>query len=341
MTMQTVRIRLRKPTRVFTFLSRDVPLKRDDACVVRSDRGLEYGTCVTAPEECPEGLEKRLKMTVVRKATLNDESSFRQIQIDEERAKQVCAQKISQHNLPMKLVDVEYTFDKHKVVFYFTAAERVDFRRLVRDLAQSLRTRIELRHIQVRDEAKLIGGLGMCGRSLCCSTWLREFHPISMKMAKRQNLSLNPSKISGQCGRLLCCLGYEDDLYPKKKKAKPKTDEAPAVETTPEKEEPAEAVTPEVKQDGAMLDLIVPGDFGRAVEDHGDGDKPPSSVVEGFGAKNPEKTPPPESPRPEPPERAAQPPKNEAGEPKKKSSRRRRRRRRSRSKRSSSGNTGS
>jgi len=128
----------------------------------------------------------------------------------------------------MKLVDVEYTFDRRKVVFYFTAEQRVDFRELVRDLAHTLKARIELRHIQVRDQAKMVGGIGECGRLLCCRTWLREFMPISMKMAKRQNLSLNPEKISGQCGRLMCCLSYENDQYEAKKKKK----KAPATPDT-------------------------------------------------------------------------------------------------------------
>ena len=218
--MQTVKVRLRKPTRVFTFVSEDIPLKRNDKCIVRSDRGLEYGTCIVAPEDCPEGMKELIKMNVVRRASLADETTFNQIQRDEDRAKEVCAHKIAQHKLPMKLVDAEYTFDKHKVIFYFTAAERVDFRKLVRDLAQDLKTRIELRHIQVRDEAKIVGGLGVCGRVLCCASWLTEFKPISMKMAKRQNLSLNPSKISGQCGRLLCCLAYENDQYQDPRKAR-------------------------------------------------------------------------------------------------------------------------
>lgn len=216
--MQTVRVRLRKPTRVFTFLSRDIPLNRDDACVVKSDRGLEYGTCVVEPEPCPPGAEERYKMNVLRKVNTTDASNYRQLLLDEQKARTVCVEKIAKRSLPMKLIDVEYTFDKHKVVFYFTAADRVDFRELVRDLARELKARIELRHIQVRDEAKLVGGLGVCGRELCCSTWLREFRPVSMKMAKRQNLSLNPSKISGQCGRLLCCLGYEHELYEERKK---------------------------------------------------------------------------------------------------------------------------
>lgn len=235
--MQTVKIRLRKPTRVFTFLCEDIPLKRDDKCIVRNDKGLEYGMCIVAPEDCPEGMKELIKMNVVRRASLADEATFNQIQRDEDRAKAVCAEKIAQHKLPMKLVDVEYTFDKHKIVFYFTAAERVDFRKLVRDLAQELKTRIELRHIQVRDEAKIVGGLGVCGRELCCASWLTEFKPISMKMAKRQNLSLNPSKISGQCGRLLCCLAYENEQYIDPRRLRAASRAAAAVEADAETEE--------------------------------------------------------------------------------------------------------
>lgn len=219
--MQTVKVRLRKPSRVFTFLNRDIPLERNDTCIVRSDRGLEYGVCVLPSEPCEKEDEERLKMTVVRRTTSHDETTFEQIIDNEERASKVCIEQIQAHNLAMKLVDVEYSFDQRKVVVYFTAEERVDFRELVRDLARELKVRIELRHIQVRDEAKMIGGIGTCGRELCCTTWLKDFAPISMKMAKRQNLSLNPSKISGQCGRLMCCLSYENEHYSKEKKARP------------------------------------------------------------------------------------------------------------------------
>jgi cell fate regulator YaaT (PSP1 superfamily) len=212
--MQTVKVRLRKPTRVFTFLcEEEIPLVRNEDCIVRTERGLEYGTCIVPPEPLPEAAKNRYKMNVVRKITHQDETTFHHIQMEEERALETCKIRVREHNLPMKLVDAEYTFDRHKIIFYFTAEDRVDFRQLVRDLATDLKTRIELRHIQVRDEAKIHGGIGVCGRELCCSTWLREFKPISMKMAKRQNLSLNPSKISGQCGRLLCCLSYENEQY--------------------------------------------------------------------------------------------------------------------------------
>ena len=218
---QTVKVRLRKSSRVFTFLCRNIDLKRNDACIIRTDRGLEFGACVLPPEESGPEAKERFKMSVVRRATDHDKMTQRQIGDDEERAKEVCSEKIKARDLPMKLVDCEYSFDRRKVVFYFTAEDRVDFRQLVRDLARELKTRIELRHIQVRDQAKIIGGIGTCGRELCCTTWMKEFIPISMRMAKRQNLSLNPSKISGQCGRLMCCLSYENELYSGQKRAKP------------------------------------------------------------------------------------------------------------------------
>ncbi len=216
---QIVRVRMRKPLRVFQFVVRDITLRRNDACVVRSDRGLEYGVCVDSPEDATPQDEERLKMSVVRRASDHDTMTHKQIQMDEERAKDLCKRKIRERNMAMKLVECEYSFDRKKVIFYFTAEDRVDFRDLVRDLAREFKARIELRHIQVRDEAKIVGGIGSCGRELCCTTWLREFLPISMKMAKRQNLSLNPSKISGQCGRLLCCLAYENDLYQRGRRA--------------------------------------------------------------------------------------------------------------------------
>lgn len=211
--MQTVKIRLRKPRRVFSFLCPDLPLLRDETCVVQSDRGLELGDVILPPEPCPPEMERRYSMRVLRKMSSKDAATQQFLEDEERKARSLCKEKIAQRKLPMKLVDAEYTFDKKKIIFYFTAEDRVDFRDLVRDLARDLRTRIELRHIQVRDEAKMVGGIGGCGRELCCTTWLNEFKPISMRMAKKQNLSLNPSKISGQCGRLLCCLAYENDMY--------------------------------------------------------------------------------------------------------------------------------
>ncbi len=213
--MQVVKVRLRKPRRVLSFLCGDaLTLNRDEPCIVQSDHGPEWGLCILPPEPCPPDMESHYPMRLLRKANPNDYKTFDVMLHQECKARAVCQEKIRQRNMPMKLVDVEYTFDQRKVIFYFTADDRVDFRELVRDLAHELRTRIELRHIQVRDEARLVGGLGSCGRQLCCATWLNEFKPISMRMAKRQNLSLNPAKISGQCGRLLCCLNYEFEQYP-------------------------------------------------------------------------------------------------------------------------------
>jgi cell fate regulator YaaT (PSP1 superfamily) len=216
--MQLVRVRLRKPRRVFNFLSYDLVLKRADACIVQSDRGLEWGEVILPPEPIVDDSGPRTTMRVIRRVNEEDQQTQGRLEEEEKKAYALCLEKIRERKMGMKLVDVEYTFDKKKVIFYFTAEDRVDFRDLVRDLAQILKTRIELRHIQVRDEAKMVGGIGGCGRELCCSTWLNEFKPISMRMAKSQNLALNPSKISGQCGRLLCCLSYEHELYEEMKR---------------------------------------------------------------------------------------------------------------------------
>ena len=254
---QTVKVRMRKPGRVFTFLVRNIPLNRNDHCVVRSDRGLEYGVVVMPPEDCSEDEENRFKMTVVRRSTHHDDTTHSQLKLDEERAVSLCREKIRDRKLPMKLVDCEYSFDRKKIIFYFTAEDRVDFRELVRDLAQELKARIELRHIQVRDEAKIVGGIGTCGRELCCTTWMREFVPISMKMAKKQNLSLNPSSISGQCGRLMCCLSYENDQYTRAKKTRRESAPPPEPAEIREKmEENAEAAVGVLK-DTTLSDVIV------------------------------------------------------------------------------------
>lgn len=211
--MSIVRIRLRKPRRVLDFLCGDKVLQRDDVCIVESEHGLEWGVCVLPPEPVAPEISERVTMRVLRKATDADLEGMKKIEAEEVRAADLCRKRIVKRNLPMLLVDVECTYDRHKITFYFTAENRVDFRELVRDLARELHSRIELRHIQVRDRSKLVGGLGSCGRTLCCATWMEEFMPISMRMAKCQNLSLNPSKISGQCGRLLCCLSYENEGY--------------------------------------------------------------------------------------------------------------------------------
>ncbi|MCK5862661.1 MAG: stage 0 sporulation family protein [Candidatus Hydrogenedentes bacterium] len=213
--MNIAQIRLRKPRRVLSFLCDGIALDRDESCIVESGQGLEWGTCVLPPEPCSDEIAKRMSVHVIRKAGEDDLNSYMELEQEEKKAQAVCQEHIDKRSLPMKLVDTEYTFDRHKITFFFTAENRVDFRELVRELARELHSRIELRHIQVRDRSKVIGGLGCCGRVLCCTSWLDEFVPISMRMAKCQNLSLNPGKISGQCGRLLCCLSYENELYKK------------------------------------------------------------------------------------------------------------------------------
>jgi cell fate regulator YaaT (PSP1 superfamily) len=286
--MDITRIRVRKPTRVFDFLCENIALDRDDACVVRSERGLEYGEVVLPPEPCPAEIAKRTEGRVVRKITLADEGTLHSLAVDERKALDICKEKVAQHRLPMKLVDAEYTFDKHKVVFYFTAADRVDFRQLVRDLAQDLKTRIELRHIQVRDEAKIVGGIGVCGRELCCSTWLTEFKPVSMKMAKRQNLSLNPTKISGQCGRLLCCLTYENEMYPGRRKPPAAL---PVEEPVPDVEEILAAAEEEADAEDETLDIIVESADEEAQAPEADGEKPKRKRRRRKRSKRPEGNP--------------------------------------------------
>ncbi len=181
--------------------------------IVETSRGLEFGkVSMSVKEICEEEIVSPLK-EIVRIATENDKAQVQKNKKKEQEAFVICEEKIAAHKLDMKLVDVEYTFDGNKILFYFTAEGRVDFRELVKDLASVFRTRIELRQIGIRDEAKMLGGIGICGRGLCCSTYLDGFHPVSIKMAKEQGLSLNPTKISGNCGRLMCCLKYEQNCY--------------------------------------------------------------------------------------------------------------------------------
>ncbi|WP_408955275.1 stage 0 sporulation family protein [Natroniella sp. ANB-PHB2] len=189
--------------------------------VVKTVRGIELGEVVTDFKEIDESKLNSPLKSIIRKATLSDIQKAEENEKEAEEAFDICLKKIEEHGLPMKLIDAEYTLDKKKLLFYFTADGRVDFRELVKDLAAIFRTRIELRQIGVRDEAKMLGGLGPCGRQLCCKTFLRNFEPISIKMAKKQDLSLNPSKISGVCGRLMCCLRYEAKNYLKTKKNLP------------------------------------------------------------------------------------------------------------------------
>jgi len=180
---------------------------------VQSERGLDFGQVLDEPRPAMETEFEEPLLMVVRKITINDRFQINKNIRDAQAARDTCVEKIQAHNLPMKLVDVEYSFDRSKIIFYFTAEGRVDFRALVKDLARAFRARIELRQIGVRDESKLLGGIGCCGRVVCCASWLRDFAPINIRMAKDQHLSLNPTKLSGVCGRLLCCLRYEHECY--------------------------------------------------------------------------------------------------------------------------------
>ncbi len=207
-----VGVRFKRAGKVYYFDPVEFELSKGDNVVVETARGLEYGMVVSSPKVIAEEHVIAPLKAVVRKATPEDDRQVDELQRMEAEAFTIAVERITAHALEMKLVDVEYTFDMSKVIFYFTADGRVDFRELVKDLASIFRTRIELRQIGVRDEAKMLGGLGTCGRALCCSTFLGDFAPVSIKMAKEQNLSLNPSKISGLCGRLMCCLRYESEL---------------------------------------------------------------------------------------------------------------------------------
>ncbi|MTK14203.1 MAG: stage 0 sporulation family protein [Clostridiaceae bacterium] len=208
-----VGVRFKKAGKIYYFSPGELDVKKNEHVIVETARGVEFGECVIAPKQIEEDEIVSPLKSVIRIATQEDIDRHSENKQKEEEAFNVCLEKIQQHDLKMKLIDVEYTFDNNKVIFYFTADGRVDFRELVKDLAAIFRTRIELRQIGVRDEAKMIGGLGPCGRTMCCSTFLGDFAPVSIKMAKEQNLSLNPTKISGICGRLMCCLNYEQETY--------------------------------------------------------------------------------------------------------------------------------
>jgi cell fate regulator YaaT (PSP1 superfamily) len=197
-------------------------LKEGEYVVVETTHGCELGQVVLPPKEVPEEEVVGQLKKVVRRATAWDAAQAAYYRAREAKALERCAEKVKEHNLPMKLIAAEYSFDGSRLVFYFTAEKRVDFRALVRDLARTFKTRIELRQIGVRDEAKLLGGIGPCGRELCCCTWLSEFNPVSIRMAKQQDMPLNPADISGLCGRLLCCLAYENDIYAEIKARLPK-----------------------------------------------------------------------------------------------------------------------
>ncbi len=208
-----VGVRFKKAGKIYYFDPGDVDVNKNDHVIVETARGVEYGECVIGRRDITEDQIISPLKPVLRIATPEDDEIHLNNKKKAKEAFDVCVEKILVHQLDMKLIDVEYTFDNNKVIFYFTADGRIDFRELVKDLAAIFRTRIELRQIGVRDESKMVKGLGPCGREICCGSWLGEFAPVSIKMAKDQNLSLNPVKISGLCGRLMCCLKYEYDTY--------------------------------------------------------------------------------------------------------------------------------
>ncbi len=218
MAIPVIGVRFQEAGKIYYFDPGELEIRTGEHVIVETARGVEYGSVVAGRKEVPESEVVPPLRKVIRVATATDD---KRMELNAEREKEafdICLEKIRQHALPMKLIGVEYTFDNSRIIFFFTADGRVDFRELVKDLASVFRTRIELRQIGVRDEAKLLGGIGFCGRELCCHTFLDEFAPVSIKMAKEQNLSLNPSKISGICGRLLCCLKYENDVYVENRK---------------------------------------------------------------------------------------------------------------------------
>ncbi|KFZ42003.1 stage 0 sporulation protein [Anoxybacillus flavithermus] len=210
---EVVGVRFKKAGKIYYFDPGDLPISNGDYVIVETVRGIEFGKVVVAKKQVDEKDIVLPLKKVIRLADPKDKLVVEENKKAAEEAYDICLKKVEEHGLEMKLVDVEYTFDRNKIIFYFTADGRVDFRELVKDLAAIFRTRIELRQIGVRDEAKMLGGIGPCGRMLCCSTFLGDFDPVSIKMAKDQNLSLNPTKISGLCGRLMCCLKYENDEY--------------------------------------------------------------------------------------------------------------------------------
>ena len=230
--IKVVGVRFKKAGKIYYFDPDKKWIKDGDYVIVETIRGIEYGQVVVGPklvkeEDIVQPLKKVLRLATEEDIRCNQENKEK-----EQQAFDLCQKKIEEHQLEMKLVDIEYTFDNNKVIFYFTADGRIDFRELVKDLASIFRTRIELRQIGVRDEAKMIGGLGPCGRPMCCSSFLGEFYPVSIKMAKEQKLSLNPSKISGICSRLMCCLNYEHQVYEENIKLLPDVGDRVAIAET-------------------------------------------------------------------------------------------------------------
>lgn len=218
-------VKFKNAGKVYYFDPDDHQVEPGDFVIVETARGLEFGTVSMEITEVSDDEVVQPLKKIIRAADEDDIKRHEENEKKKDKALKLCQEKIDKHGLEMKLIDVEYTFDNNKIIFYFTADGRVDFRELVKDLAGVFKMRIELRQIGVRDEAKMLGGVGSCGKSLCCSTWLSDFEPVSIKMAKVQNLSLNPTKISGICGRLMCCLKYENDVYMELRKGMPDTGE--------------------------------------------------------------------------------------------------------------------
>ena len=218
---EIVGVGFQKAAKTYYFDPCGVHYEPGDLVIVETARGLEMGHITISNTEVDDSRIVQPLKKIERMATENDLKKYKENQAKREATMEVCQKKIAKHGLEMKLVDAEYTIDGSKVIFYFSADGRIDFRELVKDLASHFKMRIELRQIGVRDEAKMLGGIGICGRPLCCSKWLHDFQPVSIKMAKQQNLSLNPSKISGSCGRLMCCLNFENKTYTELKKGMP------------------------------------------------------------------------------------------------------------------------
>lgn len=211
--IKIIGVRFRRAGKIYFFSPADYDIKQGQHVIVETARGVEYGSVVLGPKEIEEEKVIQPLKSVIRLATQEDDEQELRNKEKEKKASEICLEKIRKHGLDMKLIGTEYTFDNNKVLFYFTADGRIDFRELVKDLASVFKTRIELRQIGVRDETKVLGGISICGRPLCCSSYLSDFVPVSIKMAKEQNLSLNSTKISGMCGRLMCCLKNEEDAY--------------------------------------------------------------------------------------------------------------------------------
>ncbi len=223
--VKVVGVRFKSMGKVYYFDPNGTDPETGAGVIVETARGMEFGTVSMPAKEIKDSDVKKPLKKIVRIADEKDITKHEENENKKEEAMSICQEKIEKHGLDMKLIDMEYTFDNNKIVFYFTAEGRVDFRELVKDLASVFKARIELRQVGVRDEAKMLGGVGSCGKGLCCATWLADFEPVSIKMAKTQNLSLNPAKISGVCGRLMCCLKYENEVYAELRKGMPDVNE--------------------------------------------------------------------------------------------------------------------